>query len=61
VVISEAIIYTLYTQVMAMEYHPSLYLWVVIPVIGALFVGLAGCWGVRQVLNKSPLRVLREL
>ena len=61
VVISEAIIYTLYTQVMAMEYHPSLHLWVVIPVIGALFVGMAGCWGVRQVLNKSPLRVLREL
>ena len=61
VVISEAVIYALYTQVMAMEYHPSLYLWVVLPVIGALFVGLAGCWGVRQVLNKSPLRVLREL
>ncbi len=61
VVISEAIIYALYTQVMAMEYHPSLHLWVVIPVIGALFVGMAGCWGVRQVLNKSPLRVLREL
>jgi putative ABC transport system permease protein len=61
VVISEAVIYALYMQVMAMEYHPSLYLWVVIPVIGALFVGMAGCWGVRQVLNKSPLRILQEL
>ena len=61
VVISEAIIYALYTQVMAMEYHPSLYLWIVIPFTGALFVGMAGCWGVRHVLNKSPLRVLREL
>jgi putative ABC transport system permease protein len=61
VVISEAIIYALYTQVMNMEYHPSFYLWAVIPFTGALFVGIAGCWGVRDVLNKPPLRVLREL
>ena len=61
VLISEAIIYALYTQVMHMDYRPSLYLWPVIPVAGALFVGMAGCWGVRHVLNKSPLRVLREL
>ncbi len=61
VVISEAIIYALYTQVLNMEYRPSLYLWSVIPFTGALFVGIAGCWGVRHVLNKSPLRVLREL
>ncbi|WP_262964777.1 ABC transporter permease [Methylobacter psychrophilus] len=61
VVISEAIIYALYTQVMAIEYHPDLYLWAVIPVTGALSVGIAGCWGVRHVLNKSPLRILREL
>ena len=59
--ISEAIIYALYTQVMAMEYRPSLYLWAIIPITGTLFVGITGCWGVRGVLNKSPLRVLREL
>ena len=61
VIILEAIIYALYTQVMNMEYRPSLYLWAVIPFTGALFIGTAGCWGVRHVLNKSPLRVLREL
>ncbi|MFA5919770.1 MAG: FtsX-like permease family protein [Methylococcaceae bacterium] len=61
VVISEAIIYALYSQLLNMEYHPSLYLWPVIPVTGALCIGIAGCWGVRHVLNKSPLRVLREL
>ncbi len=61
VVISETIIYALYTQVMSMEYHSSLYLWVLIPFTGAFFVGMAGCWGVRHVLNKPPLRVLREL
>ncbi len=61
VIISEAIIYALYTQVMNMEYRPSLYLWAVMPFTGALFIGMAGCRGVRHVLNKSPLRVLREL
>lgn len=61
VVISEAITYALYTQVMNIEYHPSLYLWAVIPFTGALFVGMAGCWGVRHVLSKSPLRILRGL
>ncbi len=60
VVISEAIIYALYTQVMDIEYRPSVYLWAVIPFTGALFVGMAGCWGVRHVLNKSTLRILRE-
>lgn len=61
VVISETIIYALYTQVMNMEYSPNLHMWALIPFAGALFVGVAGCWGVRQVLNKPPLRVLREL
>ena len=61
VIISEAIIYALYTQVMNMEYRPRLHLWALIPFTGALIVGMAGCWGVRHVLNKSPLRVLREL
>ena len=61
VVISEAVIFALYTQVMNMAYRPNLYLWAVVPVTGAVFVGIAGCWGVRRVLNKSPLRVLREL
>ncbi len=61
VVISEAIIYALYTYVMHMEYKANFYLWVCVPLTGALFVGLAGCWGVRNVVNKSPLQVLREL
>lgn len=61
VVISEAMLYALYTQVMQLEYSSNLYLWFCVPLIGAVFVGLAGCWGVRNVVNKSPLQVLREL
>lgn len=60
VAMSEAITYALYTRVMNMAFHPSFYLWAIVPVIGAVFVGAVGCWGVRDVLNKSPLRVLRE-
>ena len=61
VVIAEAVMFALYTQVLHIVYRPSLYLWAVVPLAGALLVGIAGCWGVRSVLNKSPLRVLREL
>ena len=61
VAVSEAIIYALYTQVLAIEYKPSLYLWTIILPISILFIGIAGCWGVRRVLNKSPLLVLRDL
>jgi len=43
VVISEAIIYALYTQVMIWS-TARLYLWPVIPATGALCVGIAGCW-----------------
>ncbi len=61
IIISEVILYALYSQVMHMDYTPSYHLWGILPLIGALCVGLAGCWGVRQVLNKPPLLVLREL
>jgi putative ABC transport system permease protein len=61
VIISEAIIYALYTHVMHMDYHVNYHLWGIVPLIGILIVGLAGYWGVRHVVNKSPLQVLREL
>jgi putative ABC transport system permease protein len=61
VIISEAILYALYSHVMHMEYHVNYYLWGLVPLTGILIVGLAGYWGVRNVVNKSPLQVLREL
>jgi putative ABC transport system permease protein len=60
-VISETMLYALYTQVMHIKYSMNFYLWAMVPLTGALFVGLAGCWGVRKVVDKSPLLVLREL
>ncbi|MFU8787476.1 MAG: ABC transporter permease [Methylobacter sp.] len=61
VIISEIMLYALYTHVMRIDYHATIYLWAIVPITGAFFVGMAGCWGVRQVANKSPLQVLREL
>jgi len=61
VILSESIRYALYTQVIHIGYHPNFYLWAVIPITAALLVGLTGYFGLRDVVNKSPLRVLREL
>jgi putative ABC transport system permease protein len=61
IIISEAIRYALYTQVMHIAYQINFYLWAMIPFSGALLVGLAGYWGLKDVVNKSPLGVLSEL
>ena len=61
VIITEAIIYALYTRVMAIEYHPNLTISLIVPFISALFVSLVGLLGVKQVLNRPPVHVLREL
>lgn len=59
VLISEILLVVLYAKVMDMVYRPNFYLWLIVPVIGAVCVGLAGSWGLRGVLGKSPLVVLR--
>jgi len=61
VLLSEAIRYALYTQVIHIDYYANLYLWLVVPISGASLVALAGYYGLQNVVNKSPLRVLREL
>ena len=61
VLLSEAIRYALYTQVIHIDYQAKLYLWLIVPISGASLVALAGYFGLQDVVNKSPLRVLREL
>jgi putative ABC transport system permease protein len=60
VIISEALLFALYSKALHMDYSPTWYLWMALPLIGAFAVGLAGCWGVRHVANSPPLRVLRD-
>jgi putative ABC transport system permease protein len=59
--LSEAIRYALYTQVIHIDYHVNFYVCAIVPLLGAFLVGVVGYWGLRGVVNKSPLRVLREL
>ncbi len=60
VLISEAVVFALYTRVMNMAYQPNFYVCLLVPVIGAVGVGFTGCWGLRGVLDKAPLTVLRK-
>ena len=61
VLMSELILFALYSQVLHISYHPSFYLWLLVPLFNAILISLVGCWGVRQVLNKPPLLILRGL
>lgn len=61
VLMAETITYALYTQVMLMAYQPKLLLWLVVPALGGTGVAFAGWWGLRGVLARAPLKVLREL
>jgi putative ABC transport system permease protein len=60
VIISEALLFALYSKALHMDYHPTYYLWIALPLIGAFAVGLAGCWGVRRVVSSPPLQILRD-
>jgi putative ABC transport system permease protein len=61
VIIAEIITYFLYSHVLHLDYHVQWLLLAFIPLCGSLFVGFAGCWGVRDVVNKCPMQVLRQL
>lgn len=60
-VIAQTVSYVLYTHVMHIPFQASLWIWLVLPLVGTVSVGLAGYWGVREVVNQSPMRVLRRL
>ncbi len=59
--LAQVILYVLYSRVMNIAYQPNLLTSLCLPLIGAVSVGLAGFWGVREVVNQSPMRVLRRL
>ena len=48
----------LQTYVFEMIWQPALWLWMALPLAGALLIGLAGWLGVRRVVKQSPMLVL---
>ncbi|AEF99427.1 ABC transporter permease [Methylomonas methanica] len=57
----QAILYVLYSRVMHIPYGLSWLPAGILVATGVLSIGLTGYWGVRQVVNQSPMRVLRRL
>ena len=61
VLISELIMYGLYTFVLHLDYRPNYLLWYWVPLLSCFCITVAGTLGIRNVLNKPPMQVLREL
>lgn len=58
---TEAMTYILYSRVMQLEWTPQWWWWGILPLAGAVLVGLAGAWGTRPVLRHGPALILRRL
>lgn len=61
VLLSELIIYALYTFVLHLDYAISGLLWWSVPLVSIFCVVLAGSIGVRKVVKQSPMQVLQDL
>lgn len=61
VIMAEAIIFCLYHYVLHLNYQINWLNWLLVPIVSTLCVSMAGSWGVRQVVNQSPMHVLRRL
>ncbi|PCI18492.1 MAG: ABC transporter permease [Piscirickettsiaceae bacterium] len=56
----QAILFGLYKYVLHLDFTVDTLLLVSVPLISALCVTAAGLWGVKDVVNKPPMTVLRE-
>ena len=60
VMMSEAILYFLYTYALHLDYKINTALWLGVPAISLFCIVLTGCWGIRRVVRQSPMQILRE-
>ena len=58
---TEVAAWALQTRVFDMNWTPTLALWWIGPVTGALIVGTLGVWSCRRVVNTPPVALLREV
>ena len=61
IVMSESLLLALYHFVLHIDYQPNFIHWAFILIGGSFFIALAGYWGLSGVVEKSPMRVFREL
>lgn len=53
--------YWLNTRVFELTWEPVLWLWISLPAVGAVVLGISGWLGVRRVIRQSPSNVLKEV
>ena len=56
----QLILFALYNYVLHLDFHFNVLLSLVVPLLSAICVMLAGLWGVRSAVNKPPMLVLRD-
>lgn len=57
---AELITWLLYRMTLELPWSPHYALWVLVPLAGALLIGLAGALGTRAVVNESPMRLIKN-
>jgi len=50
----------LYWKIFDLPYTPALWIWIIVPPLMGLLIGIAGHWSSRKILGQSPLIVLRD-
>lgn len=52
--------FALYWKIFDLTYTPALWIWIIVPPLMGLLIGIAGHWSSRKILGQSPLIVLRD-
>jgi putative ABC transport system permease protein len=58
---AEVTLYFLQTELLQIEFQPSLWLWLIGPLCGGILIGVVGMVSTRKVVNVPPMTVLRQL
>ncbi|MFA5677652.1 MAG: FtsX-like permease family protein [Pseudomonas sp.] len=60
IVAAELVTWLLYRFALNLEWQPHYLLWLLVPLTGALLIGLAGALGTRAVVNQSPMKLINR-
>jgi len=61
VCISELLLYVIYTYILHLSFHLNAVLWIGLPLLSSVCISVAGFFGVRGIVKKPPMLVLREV
>ncbi|MEJ6655648.1 MAG: FtsX-like permease family protein, partial [Pseudomonas sp.] len=60
IVAAELITWLLYRFALNLDWQPHYLLWLLVPISGALLIGIAGALGTRAVVNQSPMKLINR-